>query len=259
MWYHPSKLKKLSSPLVDMWTNRENIGVNIYPYNGYNALGSCLLDRFPECIIKDVVLIQGKNAKERAEARKSRLISLNRDYDRSLGHSRHAVIVTDAAVPLLSTRHQAVAAWNVWHKGSCISEDWQAGGLAISDDTETFAIAGAFSALASEMDINNVDEIHVFTDSTTAIRQSLDPSIHSAQECALEILFLITPWVEQGNKRIHFHHVPDSEDYMFMPHRLVHNLASSTKIEAGFSAPHSLAFDKKQITDDVLREWGNLL
>ena len=65
------------------------------------------------------------------------------------------------------------------------------------------------------MDINDVDEIHVFTDSTTAIRQSLDPSIHSAQECALEILFLITPWVEEGNKRIHFHHVPDSEDYMF--------------------------------------------
>ena len=30
MWYHPSKLKKLSSPLVDMWTNRENVGVNIY-------------------------------------------------------------------------------------------------------------------------------------------------------------------------------------------------------------------------------------
>ena len=160
-------------------------------------------------------MLKVTNAKERTEARKNRLISLNRDYDRSLGHPRHAVIITDAAVPLLSTGHQAVAAWNVWHRGSCISEDWQAGGLAISDDTETFAIAGAFSALASEMDINDVDEIHVFMDSTTAIRQSLDPSIHSAQEYALEILFLITPWVEQGNKRIHFHHVPDSEDYMF--------------------------------------------
>ena len=113
--------------------------------------------------------------------------------------------------------------------------------------------------LASEMDINDVDEIHVFMDSTTAIMQSMDPSIHSAQECALEILFLITPWVEQGNKQIYFHHVPDSEDYMFMPHRLVHNLALSTKIEARFSAPRSLAFDKKQITDDILRDWGILL
>ena len=85
MWYHPSKLKKLSFPLVDMWTNRENVGVNIYPYNNFNALGSHLLDRFPECIVKDIILIQGKNAKEHAEARKSHLISLNRDYDRSLG------------------------------------------------------------------------------------------------------------------------------------------------------------------------------
>ena len=68
---------------------------------------------------------------------------------RSLGHSRHVVIVTDAAVPPLSTGYQAVVAWIVWHKGSCILEDWQAGGFAISDDTETFAIASAFSALAS--------------------------------------------------------------------------------------------------------------
>ena len=124
---------------------------------------------------------------------------------------------------------------HVWHKGTCLSEDWQAGGLAISDDTETFAIAGDFLALTLEMDINNMDEIHVFMDSITAIRQSMDPSIHSTQECALEILFLITPWVEQGNKWIYFHHVSNSEDFMFMPHHLVHNLALFTKIEAGFS------------------------
>ena len=77
MWYHPSKLKKLSSPLVDMWTNRENVGVNIFPFNDHNALGSWLLDWFPECIYKDVVLIQGKDAKECTEACKSHLISLN--------------------------------------------------------------------------------------------------------------------------------------------------------------------------------------
>ena len=99
------------------------MGINIYPYNNYNAPGSCLLDRFPECIIKDIVPIQGKDAKECAEARKSHLISLNYEYDWSLGHSRHAVIITDAAVPLLSTGYQAVAAWSIWHKGTCLSED----------------------------------------------------------------------------------------------------------------------------------------
>ena len=81
MWYYPSKLKKLSFPLIDMWTNRENIGVNIYSYNDYNAPDFWLLDQFPECIIKDIVLIQGKNVKTHAKARKSRLISLNRDYN----------------------------------------------------------------------------------------------------------------------------------------------------------------------------------
>ena len=67
--------------------------VRVIPFNDHNALGSCLPDRFLKCILKDVVLIQGKNAKERAKARKSRLITLNCEYDRSLGHSRHAVIV----------------------------------------------------------------------------------------------------------------------------------------------------------------------
>ena len=94
-----------------MWTNRENVGVNIYPYKEFNTPGSRLLDRFPECIIKDIVLIQGKNAKECTEARKNSLISLNCDYDRSLGHSKHAVIVTDAAVPLLSTGYQPLQRW----------------------------------------------------------------------------------------------------------------------------------------------------
>ena len=174
MWYHPFKLKKLNSPLIDMWTNSENVGVNIYLYNDYNAPGSRLLDWFPECIIKDVVLIQGKDAKECTKAHKSCLISLNHNYNQSLGHSRHAVIVTNAVVPLLSTEYQAIVAWSVWHKGTCLSEDWQAGGLAILDDTKTFVIAGAFLVLASEMDINDMDEIHVFTDSMAAIRQSMD-------------------------------------------------------------------------------------
>ena len=44
----------------------------------------------------------------------------------------------------------------------------------------------------------------------------MDPSIHSVQKSTLEILFLITPWIEQGNKRVYFHHIPDSKDYMFM-------------------------------------------
>ena len=194
------------------------VEIDIVPFNEFNAPGARLRDLFPERIINDVILIQGKDAKKRAQACKSRLISLNREFDQSLGNSKHAIIITDAAVPLLSTGHQAVAAWHVWYKGLLISSDWQAGGLALSNDTETFAIAGGFSALSDLVDLSDIEEIHVFSDSTNAIKHALDPSIHSAQESALETLFLITPWIERNNNCIFFHYVPDSADYVFEPH-----------------------------------------
>src|SRR4029077_2044332 len=106
-------------------------------------------------------LITGDKPEERAQARKTRLISLNRAFNRSYANSKHAVIITDAAVPLLSTGHQAVAAWHIWYKGTLISEDWRARGLALSDDAETQAIAGAFTTLANLVNLSDLEEIHV--------------------------------------------------------------------------------------------------
>ena len=92
IWCHPSKFKKLTSPLVDWWTNRHLVEIDVVPFNEFNAPGTRLRDLFPEHIVNDVVLIKGKNAKERAQARKSRLISLNREFDQSLGNSVRATL-----------------------------------------------------------------------------------------------------------------------------------------------------------------------
>ena len=95
-------------------------------------------------------------------------------------------------------------------------------------------------------------------DSTNAIHHSIDPSIHSAQSSAITMLSVLTPWMEENNNhRIIFHHVPDCEDYVFKPHRAVHNLATATKIECGLSASRTIAFSRKQITDDVMSDWAN--
>ena len=137
--------------------------------------------------------------------------------------------------------------------------DWQSGGLATSNDAETAAIAGGFSHLCDHVDINILEEIHIFSDSINAIRQVLDASPHSAQLSALELLFNLRPWMEsKTTSSIVLHHVPDSADYVFEPHREVHNLATSTKVECGAHALRTLEFNRVQITDDALKDWDDL-
>ena len=257
--YLPSKLsKKAKSPLIDMWRHEKLVSVDVLPFNEFNAPGNRLLDRFPDHVIYDITLIEGKNAKERAKAREVRLASLNETFDYSSKSDKCTVLITDASVPLLSTGKQAIAAWHVWRSDQFTSS-FCAGGLATSDDTETLAIAQALCyAVDFDDSISDIEEIHVFSDSTNAIFHSIDPSIHSVQSSAITMLSVLTPWMEKNdNHRIIFHHVPDCKDYVFKPHCAVHNLATSTKIEYGLSAARTIAFSRKQITDDVMSDWAN--
>ena len=82
------------------------------------------------------------------------------------------------------------------------------------------AIGGAFKALSDSFDsISNINEIHIYSDSTYALHYMLDSSIHSAQLYVLESLSVLSPWMEENtNYRIFLHQVPDCEDYVFKPH-----------------------------------------
>jgi len=257
--YHPSQLRnKCKSPLVDMWANENLVDVFVLPYNKYNVPGYRLTDTCPDRIIQDIVLIQGKTAKDRAKAREARLMTLNQSFARSSTSDSCIAIVTDASVPLLSTGYQAVAAWHIWHSDHYF-ENFRSGGLATSNDTETNAIGGALKALSGIFDsISDIDEIHIYSDSTYALHHMLDPSIHSAQLYALESLGVLFPWMEENaNHRIFLHHVPDCKDYVFEPQHAVHRLATSTKIEAGRTPSRTIAFSTKQIMDDVMSDWAN--
>ena len=211
--------KKAKSPLIDMWANKNLVSINVIPFNEFNTPGLHLYDRFQDHISFDIVLISSKNAKEQAKAKEKHLMSLNKAFNTSSNLDTHVAIVADASVPLLHTGHQAVAAWSVWHTGQ-YTKDWRSNRLSMSDDMETAAIAGAFGTLADTVDsIFDMEEIHIFLDSTNAIKHLLGPSIHSAQCYVLEILSILTPWMEENDKlRIICHHVPNCEDYMFEPH-----------------------------------------
>jgi len=164
-----------------MWANKKLVSIDTIPFNKFSAPGHHLLDKFLDRTISyDIVLISSKNAKEQAKSREAHLLSLNKAFDHSSNSDTCAALVSDASVPLLNTGHQAIAAWSTWHPGH-YTEDRRSNGLATSDNTETAAIAGAFNTLADMIDsISNIKEIHVFSDSTNAIKHSLDASLHSA-------------------------------------------------------------------------------
>jgi len=110
--YHPSQLhNKYKSSLVDMWANKNLVNVFVLPYNKYNAPGHHLTDTCPECITHDIVLIQGKTAKDRAKAREAHLMILKQSFAHSSTSDSCIAIVAGASVPLLSTGYQAIVAW----------------------------------------------------------------------------------------------------------------------------------------------------
>ena len=146
----------------------------------------------PQCITHDIVLIQGKTAKNRAKAREAYLLTLKQSFAHSSTSDSCIAIVTDASVPLLSTGYQAIAVWHTWHSDH-YDENFRSGGLAVSNDAETNAIGEALSVLSNLFDsISDVDEIHIYSDSTYALHHVLDPSIHSVQLYALGSLSILS-------------------------------------------------------------------
>jgi len=98
--YHPSRLcNKCKSPLVDMWANENLVDVFVLPYNKYNVPGYHLTDTYPECIIQDIVLIQGKTAKDKAKRREACFITLNQSFVHSSTSDSCIMIVTNVSVP----------------------------------------------------------------------------------------------------------------------------------------------------------------
>ena len=191
--YHSSQLhNKCKSLLVDMWANENLVDIFVLPYNKYNAPGCHLTDICSKCIIHDIVLIHSKTAKDRAKARKAHLLTSNQSF----GHSSTSsciVIITDASVPQLSTRYQAIAAWHIWHLDYYVG-DFRSSELATSNDAEMNTIRGALKALSEKFNsISDIEEIHIYLDSMHVLHYALDSSIYSAQLYALKSLEVLFP------------------------------------------------------------------
>jgi hypothetical protein len=111
-------------------------------------------------------------------------INLLRGSVDAASHSpQHICIITDASNPPLPL--QSVAAFRLWHEGD-LYDDWSAAGLSTSDDAELRAIADRVRQ-AYNIGLEDVRQIHVFSDSANALRLTMDASHHSGQHTSLSI------------------------------------------------------------------------
>jgi ribonuclease HI len=107
-------------------------------------------------------------------------------------HSPQCIcIVTDMSTPSLPL--QSVAAFHLWHEGD-LYNNWSAAGLATSDDAELQAIADGIHQ-AYNVGLEDVQQVHVFSDSANALRLTMDMSHHLGQCLSLSICKVLVPWL----------------------------------------------------------------
>jgi hypothetical protein len=166
---------------------------------------------------------------------------------------QHICIVTDASNPSLPL--QSVAAFRLWHEGD-LYDNWSAASLSTSDDAELRAIADGVRQ-AHNVGLEDVRQVHVFSDSANALRLTMDASHHSGQHTSLSICKVLVPWLQHHpNNCVHFHHITPGVE--LEDHQLAHILATSTRVEAGGALVISADFARRRAVTQMLKGWNSL-
>jgi hypothetical protein len=134
--------------------------------------------------------------------------------------------------------------------------DWRSAGLSTSDDAELQAIAAGVDQ-AYDIGLEDVHQVHMFSDSTNALRLCMDASHHSGQPASLAICRLLVPWLKQhANNSVHLHHITPGVE--LEDHQLVHIHATSTRVEAGGEPIISADFARHEAVTRMLSGWNTL-
>jgi hypothetical protein len=168
-------------------------------------------------------------------------INLLRGSVDAASHSPQRIcIVTDMSTPPLPL--QSVAAFRLWHEGD-LYDNWSAAGLSTSDDAKLRAIADGVRQ-AYNVGLEDVQQVHVFSDSANMLCLTMDVSHHLGQHSSLSICKVLVPWLRHHpNNCVHFHHITPSVE--LEDHQLVHILATSTCVEAGGAPVISANFARR--------------
>lgn len=247
------KLGKLVSPVVEAWANLGLSSLDLDPVHSLNQPGKRPKDIFPGWIVYDIVTPPPKGSEHHKELMKDRNSLLKGAVD-AASHSPWGIcIITDVSTP--PAPMQSVAVYCAWHAGD-LYNDWFATGLSISDDAELQVITEGIQQ-ASNIGLEDIHDIHIFSDSTNALRHSLDASHHSGQVSSLRICEVLLPWLQHHTiHKIHLHPIGDGVE--IKDHQLAHIHAVLTCIEAGGSPVISANFVQHGVVTCMLNGWKSL-
>jgi hypothetical protein len=244
----------LKSPVTEAWLNLDLSSLDLDPVNRFNQPGLRPKDLYHGRIVYDIVSSPPKMDKDHKKFMADR-INLLRGSVYAASHSPQRIcIVTDTSTPSLPL--QSVVAFRLWHDGD-LYDDWSVAGLSTSDDAKLRAIVDRVCQ-AYDVGLEDVQQVHVFSNSANALRLTMDVSHHSGQHSSLSICKVLVPWLQHHpNNCVHFHHITPGVE--LEDHQLAHILATSTHIKAGGAPVISADFARRGAVTRMLKGWNSLL
>lgn len=150
---------------------------------------------------------------------------------------------------------QAITEYRTWHNGN-LYEDWHTAGLSTSDNTELLALTAGIHQ-AHNIGLEDVCQIHVFSNSTNVLCHCLDTSHHSGQPASLIICNMLIPWFHMNpDNSLFLHHVTNSME--LEDHQLAHLLATSTHVEVGGAPVITADYAHRGAVTCMLDGWNSL-
>jgi hypothetical protein len=218
----------LKSPMTEAWLNLDLSSLDLDPVNRFNQPGLHPKDLYHGRIVYDIVSSPPNTDKDHKKFMADQINLLCGSLDAASHSPQHICIVTDTSTPPLPL--QSVAAFRLWHEGD-LYDNWPAASLSTSDDAELQAIADGVCQ-AYNVGLEDVQQVHIFSNSANALRLTMDVSHHPGQYSSLSICRVLVPWLRHHpNNCVHFHHITPGVE--LEDHQLAHILAVLTRVEAG--------------------------
>jgi hypothetical protein len=146
-------------------------------------------------------------------------------------------------------------AFCLWHEGD-LYDDWSAASLATSDNAKLQAVVDGIHQ-SYDVGLEDVWQVHVYSDSANALCLTMDVSHHSGQHLSLSICKVLVPWLQRHpNNSVHFHHITAGVD--LEDHQLAHILATSTSVKAESAPVISANFARHGAVTWMLVGWNSL-
>ena len=147
--------------------------------------------------------------------------------------------------------HVAIAVAHIWADNSVIKQLCVHSLNVTPIKAELMAIR---TSLIPAMEMDNIHDITVITDSITAARKILESKVNPLQNMFIPLAAAVKTFLSKdGRNKIHFWYCPSRAEWP--KHKLVDDQVKATSCTHTFPSKESYLFSKKKECDNTLCEW----